>query len=372
MGTKLKSIFIEKSNPDGTAALIWDIVKGSNSPKSILSAFGGEARLAGVLNSINQIDKANPVTVDHVFDRKTGETGQEAADRIVDLTKKWDAGDRPSLPALATNWIDILGIDQSQPLVKLLKLVATRSEMVHGLPPAGAKPANDEPAYHNRIHTMQVFQVACYLLQAQKELAQSTSASDPVLAVHLSQEEMLKVLIAAMAHDLDHPGRGNPVDPQTGTTMLFFNEDASVAAIYPLIMAVSDTIEDAEMLYSDIEEYIRYTDPSTPHHDLVDQIATLRNGQTVSLPDYAEHSDAAFLAGAAILMDADMFFSCGAGEEGSRLNSKKLTIEVQASGLSVDFTNAAASKSFFDNIMGDGFLSGPARILFNPLISFFF
>ena len=236
------------------------------------------------------------------------------------------------------------------------------------MPPQGAKPTSDEPAYHNRSHYLQVCQTVAYLIEAQQELRRKGNSADPLLKAELSTHAILTTLTAAMAHDIGHTGRGNPKDALTQKLVRFFNEDAAASSIYPLAKGVYGT-EDLGDFFKVTQTYIRYTDPSAPRGELVRGLAAVRNGQTPdAIADYYMPADNAFWAGAAVLGDADILLSAAAGRKISRESGEKLNREAKAAGLNIDFTTAGSTKFFFDNIVGkDGFQSGAARAIFNPL-----
>lgn len=371
MSETLTKTFADQSpNQSSAVADIRAIIADAPDAKAIVSAFGGPGRLALTLQALEAVDNAHPEVGNYIFDHRADEKGPFAMHRLAVLTRQADEGNRPSFPAIARAWLDRMGIDRDSNPAKVLLLTAARAEMVHGLPPASAKPANDEPAYHNRTHFLQVFQTVSYLLEAQRSLQnKETSVSDPLLKARLSDDEVATTMIAAMAHDIDHPGRGNPKGADQ-KQVSFFNEDAAAAAVYPLIDGVYGK-QGAGELYRTVETYIRYTDPGTPRNDLSRTLQSVRSGQSVEAsPDYYTPDSVNFWAGAAMLSDADILLSAAAGANVSRENSAKLTQEAKSAGLSLDFTTLASRKFFFDNIVGkDGFQSAPARILFNPVYS---
>ena len=108
-------------------------------------------------------------------------------------------------------------------------------------------------------------------------------------------------------------------------------------------------------------------DPGQPRSDMIEIIEALRNGQRPLGKSYAEYADVRSMTVAAIVSDADLLFSGGMGEKALQENSKKLTAESKSAGLNMDFNNAASNKFFFDNILGDTYLSGSARSVFNPV-----
>ncbi len=348
------------------------IISAAADPKSIISAFGGPGRLNFVLQALDRMDQACPDVGYHVFRRIPGESGPQAAERLCCLMQEWDDGLRPSFPALARAWLKELGIDQESSAAKILMLAAARAEMVKGIVPLCAKPANDEPDYHNRSHYLQVFQTCCYLLQAQRELQQTmllSAQNDPLLQAQIGDYDACTLMIDGITHDVDHPGCGNPKDPLSQKQVRFYNEDVSSSTLYPLVLGVVGGAKETGSFYSIYETLNRFTDPGTPRGDARKAIEGFRNGQTPEQSaDYFVRPDAAFWACAAILTDADILLSAACGEEAFARGGTKLTKEAGKAGLSMDFTTTASRQFFFDNIVGpEGLLSGPARILFNPI-----
>ena len=329
------------------ATVLRALVSDSHDPAVLKSSFGGPDLFDLLLKDVERRDAALPGIVQHVFSRIPGESGQEAAGRLVALTRIWDAGHRPSLPAIVLARLDQMGLDATLPLSKTLILAAARAEKV------SEASDGEEPVYHNRVHTMQVFQSVCYLLMAHRELSAKASATkDQLLQVALTPFEELILMIAAVSHDVDHNGKGNPKE------QAYYNEDISTACIFPFVSVLTND----NGIFGAIRDLVRFTDPAAPREQLKKIIDDFR----------AEKPDAsrtpAFWVQAAMLADSDLLFSCGAGPEAMAVNSTKLTKEVQKAGINIDFTTAASSKIFMDKIVGpEGFLSGSARAVFNPV-----
>lgn len=338
-----------------------------NRQRQALEAFGGEDFFSQILSAVDSIDEGIEDVSEHLFTRRSAESGDAASKRFIAMTERWDAGVRPSLPAITEAWMDRLGIHEDTAYRKFLPLIAARAEMVKGQPVINANAVNDEPAYHNRVHTLQVFQSACYLIEAHQELVSNNpEISDPFLRRPLSEQDIATIMAAALAHDIDHPGRGNK-DPDTGEDRPFYNEDKSVDAIKPLIEAGCNCLSLTSEIVPILRQAVRYTDPGRPRSDMIEIIEALRNGQRPLGKSYAEYADVRSMTVAAIVSDADLLFSGGMGEKALQENSKKLTAESKSAGLNMDFNNAASNKFFFDNILGDTYLSGSARSVFNPV-----
>lgn len=359
-------VFNETGDRVAVADRIATIVREARDPGRIATAFHGEECLAATLAAIAAMDRDRLTVKPRLFVRRTGEGGTEAMRRLHRLMQNAEHG-RPSLPAYAAAWLDELGLDAGHSDARTLLLTAARAEIVQGRPPRGAATDPAEPCYHNRLHFLQVFQCYCYLVQAQRELqAQFTCAPDPLLRAGLDDTTILRGMCAAMGHDLDHSGRGNPKNAAQAP-IRFFNEDASVEVMAPLI----DTTHapgDADAARAAIRTHVRFTDPGAPRCcDLYGMLDTVRHG---GLPapnaDYDPPGDHAFWACTAMLADADILYSA-AGLRGNRIVGRKLTEEARRASLIMDFTTVTARKYFLDVIVGkDNLQSGPARILFNP------
>jgi|GEM_PF-3288762 len=366
----LNTVFQNQSDKTTISTTIKSIIEKAHTPESIIAAFGGQQRLQMTLWALDSMDLSGPQSADqYLFRRVKNETAEEASQRLTTLTDSWDKGERPSFPAIAQAWLKEFGINEDSNAARTLLLTAARAEMIQGRPPASAQPANDEPAYHNRTHYLQVFQAACYLLQTQLEFSSQCPKSieqDRLMSARPSHDDICALLISAMGHDINHTGCGNPKDPVSQQQMSFYNEDCASAAIYPLMEGVYGA-DAAQAPYKTVKTFIRFTDPGAAHHDLIKGLECFRSNMPVNPSDnYDICNEAVFWSHAAILADSDLLYSCGAGSKANVDNSKKLTAEAKSAGLSLDFTTAAARKYFFDNIIGvSGFLSAPARAVFN-------
>ncbi len=364
----IEKFFGSNNQEPSVSNRVREILAGMNEGDNAqaLEAFGGLENLEKTLQSINEIDSTAGNVNDHLFTRKYGESGEDAAARFLKMASHWDEGHRPSLPAITEAWMDRLGIHKDTTYRKFLPLIAARAEMVKGQPAEGVEATDDEPAYHSRVHTLHVLQNVCYLIEAHQEIVLSDSEiNDTFLQKPLSEEDIATLMAAALSHDIDHPGRGNK-DPETGEYRLFYNEDASVAVVEPLIESVGGLSLSSELMPI-LQQTVRYTDPGQPRSDLIAIVDAYRNRQKPPRNGYAEYYDVHSIAIATILSDADLLLSGGMGEQGLQENSAKLTEEAKEAGLNMDFNSAASNKFFFDNILGDSYLSGAGRMVFNPV-----
>src|SRR5204863_10058 len=80
-------------------------------------------------------------------------------------------------------------------------------------------------AYHNTAHTAHVAVIAAYLAGVNEDLAKIGGIAS------LELKDRLLLVLAALAHDIDHPGRGSPPENPV------FNEERSFAAVKPLLEA---------------------------------------------------------------------------------------------------------------------------------------
>ena len=228
---------------------------------------------------------------------------------------------RPDLVMLADVLADhVLVTDLAQRNV--LQQVAKRA-MEH----EGAK----TNAYHNQAHTAHVAILSAYLACQQKQI---------VLDTH----ECALLLIAAFAHDVDHPGQGNP--PHNP----FLNEKNSVQGIMNLLQELS--ADDQQK----IETMILATSPNEPHQDLK-KILSTRQTRFKELGLLT--GDRRLFEMTAILSDADIMLSSGMGEAVQAEMSRRFSDETYASsGKRIDFNSASSRWSFFEKIVGfDGYLS---------------
>jgi hypothetical protein len=245
---------------------------------------------------------------------------------------------RPSLPAMALEYVDYLDLGFSEKHTNALLQVALRAEM---------DDYNDNrPAYHSTQHYADVFALMANFIKHS----------------NISTEDAYLGLIAAMAHDINHPGQGNPPEDS------YKNERASFETILPIL--IDNNFEADEI--NKINIMLKTTSPNGPHN-ILKSIASAKRRKIII--DYADIDteqrfpelevlihDSSYLELCSMLSDADLFASSGAGMEAQLLFSKLLTDEAKAAGHDIDFTTHEARMFFFDHIVGkEGFISPAGR-----------
>jgi hypothetical protein len=276
----------------------------------------------------------------------TGSDAFETAKRFTEIhVNQYRETGRPSLPALAVHHAETLGIDKNSPEYKAMILVAVRAEMkVASL-----------PDYHNQHHFTDVAAMTANLLAKNDEMAKTGAAPA------LSKQEIALTFVAAIGHDLDHEGKGNPPDNP------LLNEQKSFELMAPLL-------EEAGLSQGDISKVhtiLMTTSPNGPHSILKAVAQAQREGNTVDFSSIKGADKFPDLKGllsnpkltqmAAIVSDSDLYASSGAGEEASVMMSGKLSNETQ-----MDFRGEEKRKGFFDFIVGkEGFASHAGREVAN-------
>lgn len=323
---------------------------------NLATAFGGPENLCTTLEAITR------KTGDQYF--MPGANDEETMQTYSRLhLTTYHNGDRPSLPGLAMHHTDKLKIDRMSPEYAAMMMVALRAEMQTTVP---------EPAYHSRNHYIDVAAMAAILLQKNDEMAAAGTGG-----VLLSPQDKALLLLTAIGHDLDHEGRGNPPG------LHYFNETKSFNTLLPILQEAGLTQEDIARLHI----ILLTTSPNAPHAVLKEIVKAFREGEDpaavfkkpadVKTPDgetlgekfpelkiLAEDRKLAQMA--AILSDADLSGSGGMGMDSNMDNSLRLTKEVTAAGIHMDFTTDGARLFFLEHIIGkDGFASDAGRALMN-------
>ncbi|MFN3826638.1 MAG: hypothetical protein ACK4NR_03330 [Micavibrio sp.] len=331
------------------AASIGSIFK--DNPEA-LTSFEGQDKLNGILKEIEDLD--------HDFEQKGGiyfRAGEDPFETAKEFTRihveQYRQGGRPSLPALAFHHAEGLGVPAESPAYKALLLVSTRAEMKLAI----------EPDYHSKCHYADVTAFTANLLNKNNQLV----AQGDRQAVNLSVQEQALTLIAAIGHDLDHEGKGNPPEQP------LLNEEASFAKMLPLLQAAGLEQDDIEKIHV----ILQTTSPNGPHAVLKEAAKAHREGRE---PDWVKadkddrftglraalEADTRITQMASMVSDADLAAS-SISMESSQVMSALLTNEFKKSGGNIDFTTDAARKFFLDNIVGtEGYASAAARALANP------
>ncbi|MCE9507679.1 MAG: 3',5'-cyclic nucleotide phosphodiesterase, partial [Alphaproteobacteria bacterium] len=312
------------------------------------SSLAHDPRLANTLQEVQEMDRRFHKRGDIFF--HSGGTAFETAQRFTQIHVDFyrQAG-RPSLPMLAVYHAEKLGLDKNSPEYRAMILVAVRAEMQ-------AEPA---PDYHNRFHFTDVAAVTANLLEQNNQI---TAAG----AVQLTKEEQALAFVAAIGHDLDHDGSSNPAnDP-------LLNENKSFVLMAPLLREAGLSQADIARIHI----ILMTTSPNGPHTILKAIAHAQREGRAAAfdhLKDAAKFPDLKALAGdakltqmAAIVSDADLYASSGAGPKSNKVMSELLTRENRKHGGTADFTNDNARLFCLDSIVGkEGFASAPGRAAAN-------
>lgn len=251
---------------------------------------------------------------------------------------------RPSLPALALEYIDILSLPKDTPYFSVLMEVTLCAE-------EDALQQNI-PLYHSPHHYADVLAVmANFLHHANK----------------MTTRKKYLGLIAAMGHDLNHPGTRNP------TGDIYKNEMASFNRMSPIFNAYG--LDGTDIATLDI--MLKTTSPNGPHNVLKKLSHAMAKGQSIANWDDIDpeqkfpelkvlRHDDELRELCAMLSDADLFMSAGAGLKAQKIASALLTKEAQNAGNNLDFTSDTARMFFFDNIVSkEGFTSHTGKIFGN-------
>ena len=354
-------------------ALLQGFVSSLPDPAPVHRAFGGQPAFEATLKESAAADAARtvPTGEDAVIHTARAGPGEIIGFFNAVCMTGWLGGGAPALPVLAARILDSKGIDvrtldqerglslDERKLSRALLLVAARAEMIRGLPPddGARRRAND---YHDAAHTAHVAVMAACLCDLNGDLHRLAGVQS------LSRREQLMTILAAFAHDIDHPGRGNP--PHNP----YYNEENAFQVIKPLLQAAGVAREDVARSHV----MMLATSPHGPLEYMKRAVKVFRAGgkpDAVALdpggtmPDLAPLPDDPVLAQmAAILGDADLFASAGAGIEASREMSRRFTRESRRAGVQRDFTTDEEQLWFLENIVGaDGFSSNAARMAFN-------
>ncbi len=347
-------------------------------PEGVLTAFGDHNAFFSALSGISRIDAKNgPIVKKAGLDesdlfRAIPDSEPFYAEKLFErLALRWEKT-RPSLPAVAYAWLHRLRLaastcEQQKKLNNAVLLAAVRAEMVRGKPAPDNTPQPDEPAYHSRLHFLHVLQATCHLIEVNDGLSDKK-------AVTLTNRDKTLLMLAALVHDLDHPGGGNVKD-KSGKFILYQIEDKSFAIADKLFEACGLSEEERGIIHT----LLRATDPNGPHKFMKDAMKAHEANQNISLSDIVPGEEerckdlAPLLAGkklcymAAILSDADLFSSAGAGLRMNQINSEKFTQEKRGAGEpDCDLTTPEARVHFCNNIVGEtGFASAAGRAAFN-------
>jgi len=274
----------------------------------------------------------------------TGSNAFETAQKFTEIhVEQYRNGGRPSLPALAIHHAEKMGFDTESPEYKAMILVSVRAEMQ----------IVASPEYHSKHHYMDVAAMTANLLEKNDEMSGGLSKKDMALA-----------FTAAIGHDLEHNGKGNPKGSP------FFNEEKSYSLMEPLLREAG--LEDKDM--AKINMILLTTSPDGPHKFLKDVAKAQRERKDIDFskidPDNkfpelkALANDNSLTQMAAVVSDSDLYASAGVDIKVNKLMSNLLSKET-----GMDLNSDGARKYFLDNIVGrDGFASNAGRAVANEAL----
>ena len=354
------------------AKRVQEVAASAGDPSVIQTAFNGQAGLQATLQEAARVDRAFRYPVSgrdstDVFRADDPDTIEKYSKLCVEY---WSLDHRPSLPAIAQaeiNRIHGTAVDgeQDDPHMQALQnatyLIAARGEMIKGQVPDDTVKARDMNAYHNAVHTGHVALMANILSEKNNLMA-----ADGQAAFALTDEERVLVLLAAFAHDIDHGGGGNPKDD------IYHFEEQTYNVVQPLMAACGVSEAHQEQMHM----ILRTTSPQGPQTFLKQAAKIYQNGDTPTAdavdPDgefpelHAMLDDPRLVQMCAIISDADLFASAGAGKDANYVQSIKLSREMkEAAGQDIDFTTDQAFKGFANFVVGDGFASYAGQALGN-------
>lgn len=343
----------------GTRA-VYDLFNGKNSK----AAEGFRQTIREIIEAdarYGELTEYNGIICAHSHQNGT-DVIQSFKDICID---NWRQDYRPSLPTIAAKKLKRFGVDiyeaddlpaDEKAVAEAIMLVSARAEMIRGEPPTAQSKAkmND---YHNTVHTAFVAEVAGFL--AEKNNLMEDGGESPVF---FSRKQQMLILLAALSHDVDHDGTGNPPDNP------YLNEEKSFNTVKPLMAAAGMGKEDIEAVHM----MLRVTSPNGPHAYLKAAAAAYNKGRVPEAEEIDMEgkfpelvpllADRALLEMASILSDADLFVSAGAGTEASDEMSDRLTKELQKAGLDIDLRGDKPRMGFMDHIVSkSGFTSYAGR-----------
>lgn len=254
---------------------------------------------------------------------------------------------RPSLPYLVSEYAHRLYLPTDTPEFKALMLCAFRAEMDEYV--------SSRPAYHNTQHYADVVSImANFILISRNRGTHFFNAKEETLG-----------LLAAVIHDINHPGRSNPKDHKTK------NEENSFNAVRGLMCYCGMDGNDMQI----VKSMLCGTSPDGPHQVIKHAIAR-QNNEIVEYSDTISSSDHQVLMPilpnpnklqmAAMLCDADIFAGTATDIKTQKFMSSLLTDEVRNTGADVDFTTPQSRIGFFNHMLGErGFTSDVGQFVGN-------
>jgi len=254
---------------------------------------------------------------------------------------------QPPMLNLVNFHVNRLGIDKNSEGYKALWLLSKRA----------GQTTFTAPGYHNEIHFKDVVAVTGNLLDKHQKAG----------FVKLTKQDMIITMASAIGHDLDHRGYSNPVDNKT------FNEEESFRVMLPYLRAANMSENDIEKVHT----ILIATSPNGGNQYVKALAQAKREGRVVTHKELDPDNNfpqlkklinnKKLLQMAAIVTDADLYASSGAGLKSHRAMNEALTKEAKQTGVKMDFNTNASSLFFFSKIVGeDGYASEIARKIANP------
>lgn len=192
--------------------------------------------------------------------------------------------------------------------------------------------------YHNPLHSAQVAMMAAYFC-----------AQDGTM----NERDRLITLASAFAHDLRHPGKGNPENDNA------YNERQSTLLAEKIMQSCGVDVD----AIADMKAIVISTSPNGPH-------TFAKNGAVAEQPAVPEQerlvANDRLLKMAQIVCDADIFQSAGINLDMCQSVAKNLTSEMAQAGVDLNFNTTQSRLYFLEHVVGkDGFASPIAKSLAN-------
>lgn len=343
----------------------------AENPRAIAD-IGGNDQIQRTLQNITELDRSFQERGGVFF--HSGSNAFETAERFTQIhVEQYRETGRPSLPALAVHHAEALGLDKASAEYKAMLMVAVRAEMETSV----------KPDYHSKNHYLDVAAMTANLLEKNNDMVAQGKG------IALTKQDQALAFIAAIGHDLDHEGKSNPsTDP-------LFNEKKSFAIMEPLLKDAGLTPQQI----ADARTILMTTSPNGPHAMLKTMAKGIRDGEPITVEgiqeldrafneklgktagnlglqqlDFSEdlgrlNNNPKLIQMAAMVSDADLYASGGAGMKANEVMSRLLTDEgVKYNNSKLDFTTDGSRKFFLDGIVGqEGFASDAGRETANEM-----
>jgi hypothetical protein len=337
-----------------------------------LADIGGNEQIQRTLQNITELDRSFQERGGVFF--HSGSNAFETAERFTQIhVEQYRETGRPSLPALAVHHAEALGLDKGSAEYKAMLMVAVRAEMETSV----------KPDYHSKNHYLDVAAMTANLLEKNNDMVAQGKG------IAMTKQDQALAFIAAIGHDLDHEGKSNPsTDP-------LFNEKKSFAIMEPLLKDAGLSPQQI----ADARTILMTTSPNGPHAMLKTMAKGIRDGEPITIEgiqeldrafneklgktagnlglqqlDFSEdlgrlNNNPKLIQMAAMVSDADLYASGGAGMKANEVMSRLLTDEgAKYNNSKLDFTTDGSRKFFLDGIVGqEGFASDAGRETANEM-----